>query len=66
MSAVMTELSGAAAGKGKAAVITKVVSRLLKNNANNSTQTSENHNIQCNSIGRQAYEVRKQLREKQI
>jgi hypothetical protein len=44
---IMTELSGAATEKEKFAVITKAVFRLLKNNANNSTQASENHIIQC-------------------
>jgi hypothetical protein len=44
---IMTELSGAAKGEEKVAVITKTVFRLLKNNTNNSSQTSENHSIQC-------------------
>jgi hypothetical protein len=42
----MTQLSGAATQKEKVAVITKTVFRLLRNNANNSSYTSENHNIQ--------------------
>jgi hypothetical protein len=33
--------------KENVAVITKAVFRLLKNNANNSSYTSENHIIQC-------------------
>jgi hypothetical protein len=44
---IMTELSGAATGKEEVAVITKVVFRRLKNNASNSSYTSENHSIQC-------------------
>jgi hypothetical protein len=42
-----TELSGAATEKEKVTGITKAVFRLLKNNANNSSQASENHSIQC-------------------
>jgi hypothetical protein len=42
---IMTELPGAVTEKG--AVITKAVFRLLKNKANNSSQTSKNHSIQC-------------------
>jgi hypothetical protein len=44
---IMTELSGAATEKEKVAVIINAVFRLLKNNVNNSSQTSENHSIQC-------------------
>jgi hypothetical protein len=47
MSQNMTELSGAATEKEKFAVTTKALFRLLKNNANNSSQTSEDHSIQC-------------------
>jgi hypothetical protein len=47
MQQIMTELSGAVTEKEKVAVITKAMFRLLKNNANNSSQTSENHSIQC-------------------
>jgi hypothetical protein len=44
---IMTELCGAATEQVIVIVITKVVLRLLKNNTNDSSQTSENHRIQC-------------------
>jgi predicted rRNA methylase YqxC with S4 and FtsJ domains len=44
---IMTELSGAMTEKEKVAVITKAVFRLLKNNASDGSQPSENHSIQC-------------------
>jgi hypothetical protein len=44
---IMTDLSGVTTGKGKVAAISQVVFSLLKNNANNSSHTSENHIIQC-------------------
>jgi hypothetical protein len=44
---IMTELSGTETEKETVAVITKAVFRLLKNNASNSSYTSENHSIQC-------------------
>jgi hypothetical protein len=53
---IMTELSSAATEREKIAVITKAVFRLLKVSSNDSSYASENH-----SIGRQAYEVRKEL-----
>jgi hypothetical protein len=37
---IMTELSGAVTEKEKVAITTKAVFRLLKNNVNNSSQTS--------------------------
>jgi hypothetical protein len=40
---IVTELSGAAAEKAKFGITTKAVFSLLKNNANNSSQTFENH-----------------------
>jgi hypothetical protein len=43
----MTELLGVATEKEMGAIITKGVFRLLKNNDNNSSETSENHSIQC-------------------
>jgi hypothetical protein len=44
---VTAELSGAAMGKENIAVIAKAVLQLLKNNANNRSETTENHSIQC-------------------
>jgi uncharacterized coiled-coil protein SlyX len=44
---IMTELSGAVTEQEEVIGITKVVLGLLKNNANNSSKTSENHSIQC-------------------
>jgi hypothetical protein len=43
---IVTELSGNATEQEKFAVIIKAVLRLLNNNANNSSQTSENYSIQ--------------------
>jgi hypothetical protein len=43
----MTEFSGIVIEKEKVAIITIAVFRLLKNNANKSSYTSENHSIQC-------------------
>jgi hypothetical protein len=43
---LMTELSGAATEEEKVDVITKAVFTLLKKNATNSSQTSENHRSQ--------------------
>jgi hypothetical protein len=44
---IMMELSGAATEKEKVSVITEAVLGLLKNNASNSSYTSENDSIQC-------------------
>jgi hypothetical protein len=44
---IMTVLSGAETEKEKTAIINKAVFRLLKNNANNSSKTSEYISIQC-------------------
>jgi hypothetical protein len=43
---IMPELSRVATDKNEFAVITETVFRLTKNNANNSSWTSENHIIQ--------------------
>jgi hypothetical protein len=44
---IMTEFIGAVTEREMIAVLTKAVFKLLKNNTNNSSQTSENHSIQC-------------------